>query len=300
MCSPATIRVPARRRTCCACCRSRACEISRATAPFTVTVPGKKAPPRPRRRRRRTRRGRAAAGRQCAASATARRRAGREPQPTTRTFPAGSLHRAHGSAVQPHRRHAARLSVLEPERSAAEHLRRHGLDVPASCTTCRPSRVTDVKVLDAAMEKVDGDVTAAGRRDRHRHRLRRQSQRRQRAGHAALPLQGRAVRGRRRAVRGRRARSSTAARSSSGTSPRPTCRRPRPNSGLQVVAPSAPRRRSRRTRSRAPRVAMMHTWLTTQTEGWWRQAFDDAEVPYDLHQHAGRRARRRTSARSST
>ena len=31
---------------------------------------------------------------------------------------------------------------------------------------------------------------------------------------------------------------------------------------------------------RAPRVALLHTWLTTQTEGWWRQAFDNAQVPY--------------------
>ena len=31
----------------------------------------------------------------------------------------------------------------------------------------------------------------------------------------------------------------------------------------------------------APRVAFMHTWLATQTEGWWRYAFDQAGVPYD-------------------
>jgi hypothetical protein len=31
----------------------------------------------------------------------------------------------------------------------------------------------------------------------------------------------------------------------------------------------------------APRVALMHTWLSTQTEGWWRYAFDTAGVPYD-------------------
>jgi Zinc carboxypeptidase len=31
----------------------------------------------------------------------------------------------------------------------------------------------------------------------------------------------------------------------------------------------------------APRVAFMHTWLSTQTEGWWRYAFDTAGVPYD-------------------
>ncbi|MGB6974197.1 MAG: M14 family zinc carboxypeptidase [Terracidiphilus sp.] len=30
----------------------------------------------------------------------------------------------------------------------------------------------------------------------------------------------------------------------------------------------------------APRVAIMHTWLDTQTEGWWRYAFDAVGVPY--------------------
>ena len=31
----------------------------------------------------------------------------------------------------------------------------------------------------------------------------------------------------------------------------------------------------------APRVAFMHTWMSTQTEGWWRYAFDREGVPYD-------------------
>ena len=30
-----------------------------------------------------------------------------------------------------------------------------------------------------------------------------------------------------------------------------------------------------------PRIAFMHTWLATQTEGWWRYVFDSASVPYD-------------------
>ena len=30
----------------------------------------------------------------------------------------------------------------------------------------------------------------------------------------------------------------------------------------------------------APRIAFMHTWLSTQAEGWWRLAFDKAAVPY--------------------
>ena len=31
----------------------------------------------------------------------------------------------------------------------------------------------------------------------------------------------------------------------------------------------------------APRIAIMHTWLATQSEGWWRYALDAAGVPYD-------------------
>ena len=32
---------------------------------------------------------------------------------------------------------------------------------------------------------------------------------------------------------------------------------------------------------RAPRIAIVHTWLTTQDEGWWRLALDEAKIPYD-------------------
>jgi hypothetical protein len=31
----------------------------------------------------------------------------------------------------------------------------------------------------------------------------------------------------------------------------------------------------------APRIAMMHTWLSTQSEGWWRLEFDRLGVPYE-------------------
>jgi hypothetical protein len=33
--------------------------------------------------------------------------------------------------------------------------------------------------------------------------------------------------------------------------------------------------------ARAARIALLHTWQGTQTEGWWRQALDFASVPYD-------------------
>ena len=32
--------------------------------------------------------------------------------------------------------------------------------------------------------------------------------------------------------------------------------------------------------AKVPRIAFMHTWQGTQTEGWWRYAFDHAGVPY--------------------
>lgn len=32
---------------------------------------------------------------------------------------------------------------------------------------------------------------------------------------------------------------------------------------------------------KVPRVAVLHTWLNTQTEGWWRLAFDQWQVPFD-------------------
>src|SRR5262245_25688608 len=31
---------------------------------------------------------------------------------------------------------------------------------------------------------------------------------------------------------------------------------------------------------RAARIALLHTWLTTQDEGWWRQALDNANLPF--------------------
>ena len=32
-------------------------------------------------------------------------------------------------------------------------------------------------------------------------------------------------------------------------------------------------------RGKLPRIAIMHTWLSTQTEGWWRMALDKLGVP---------------------
>ena len=110
-------------------------EISRATAPFTVHGAGEESPARPTTTTTAGRWGRcggwAGSGRAGRARRTAQDEQDRPrtPQPTTPHLPRRQLHRPHGSALQPHRRRAARLPVLEPERSAADAVRRHRLDV---------------------------------------------------------------------------------------------------------------------------------------------------------------------------
>src|SRR6266436_669050 len=50
--------------------------------------------------------------------------------------------------------------------------------------------------------------------------------------------------------------------------------------GLQVVAlGTTPSVKTHPVR--AARVAFVHTWLSTQTEGWWRLALDHLNIPYD-------------------
>ncbi|HLZ90312.1 MAG TPA: M14 family zinc carboxypeptidase [Candidatus Acidoferrum sp.] len=50
--------------------------------------------------------------------------------------------------------------------------------------------------------------------------------------------------------------------------------------GLRAVAlGSAPSVKTHPVR--AARVALVHTWLSTQTEGWWRLALDNLKIPYE-------------------
>jgi zinc carboxypeptidase len=50
--------------------------------------------------------------------------------------------------------------------------------------------------------------------------------------------------------------------------------------GLQAIAlETAPSVKTHLVR--AARVALVHTWLSTQTEGWWRLALDDMKIPYE-------------------
>jgi len=50
--------------------------------------------------------------------------------------------------------------------------------------------------------------------------------------------------------------------------------------GLRAIAlASAPSVKTHPVRT--PRIALVHTWLSTQAEGWWRLALDNLKVPYD-------------------
>ena len=63
--------------------------------------------------------------------------------------------------------------------------------------------------------------------------------------------------------------------------PRPTLDTIAKELGLKAYAPGVGARRCKTHPVRAARVAIIHTWTSTQTEGWWRQAFDQLQIPYD-------------------
>ena len=96
----------------------------------------------------------------------------------------GRLRGAHGSAVLPAGRHAARQAVLQPERHA---LRRYRLDADGAAQF-----EIDARHRPGHFEGSDGAGqwrgAGSGCPAGHWQRLRDQPQRRSRAGHAALPL----------------------------------------------------------------------------------------------------------------
>ena len=111
------------------------------------------------------------------------------PKTESRSVPGRQLHRPDGPALLAHRRRAARLPVLEPQRSAEDAVRRHRLDLPRGLRGRGGAghRPQGARRPDGAGQ---ARRSRAGRRERRGHRVRDQSQRRQRPGHAALPAQG--------------------------------------------------------------------------------------------------------------
>jgi hypothetical protein len=240
--------------------RKQAVEISRATAPFTVNVPSHGS----------ARRGRGA-------DSTARDTS-RADATTTRTFPAGTYI---VRMDQPYSRIADALldyqywSPNDPQKNPYDDT---GWTFPEGFNT-QAVRVTDTKVLDAPMERVNGDVKSAGgvsgtgtvfainhNADNALATLRyRFAKADFQSAEEAFEAGGKKfVRGSF-IVRG---------------VPQADLDKAAKELGVQVIAlPSAPNVKMHP--ARAARVAIMHTWLGTQTEGWWRQAFDQLGIPFE-------------------
>ncbi len=237
-------------------------EISRATAPFSVTVP---APPRTGRD-----------GRNAQDSATASPKAVTEME--TRQFPAGTYV---VRMDQPYSRAADALldkqywAPNDPQKTPYDDT---GWSFPEGFAV-QALRVTDAKVLDTPMERVTGDVKAPGGVTgtgtvfaiRHnadnalatlRYKLRTADIQ---AVEDSFSTAGQKF-----------PRGSFVIRGVSQSDLDRTTR----DLGLAAYAiGAAPSVKMHPVR--AARIALMHTWLGAQTEGWWRYAFDALEIPYD-------------------
>jgi hypothetical protein len=245
--------------------QGQACEIHRATAPFTVTMKKRPAP--------RTGPGNARGNANAAASPTPR-----APETEPRTFPAGSYI---VRMDQPYSRIADALldyqywSPRDPQQSVYDDT---GWTF-GELGNVQVVRVTDVKALDAAMEKVNGELRAPGgvtgtgtvflineNADNDlitlRYRLRKAN-----FDSAEEPFE----------VAGKKFnRGSYIIRNVLMDD----LNRATKELGIQATAVTqAPTVKTHAIK--AARVAIMHTWLSTQDEGWWRLAFDQAGIPYD-------------------
>ncbi len=246
------------------------CEISRATAPFTVTVKKKKSATPP-------------------ANATATPRAGADgaaqkdnnaakDNTETRQFPAGSYVIR---MDQPYSRIADALldyqywSPNDPQRDVYDDTGWTFGEV----ANVQVVRVTDTTVLNAAMERVNGEVQAVGGVSGNgsifiinhntdtalatlRYRFKGANVE---VSEEPFEMDGRKFN-----------RGSFIYRNVSRNELDAAAR----EHGLTVYAAAAPPSVKMHA-VKAPRIAIMHTWLATQDEGWWRQAFDHVGIPYD-------------------
>jgi hypothetical protein len=240
-------------------------EISRATAPFTVTVTVKRPPGAG---------GRNGRGGGAAAPAQA---APAEPATETRDFPAGSYI---VRMDQPYSRIADALldyqfwSPNDPQKSPYDDTGwtfPEGFDVQAV-------RVTDVKVLDVPAQRVTGEVSAPGgvagpggvfvvnaNGDNGLATLRyRLKDADFQAAEEAFDAGGAHFN-----------RGSFVIRSVAAAELDKAAK----EVGVRVSAlTSAPAVKMHPVH--AARLAILHTWSGTQTEGWWRQAFDQLQIPF--------------------
>jgi hypothetical protein len=239
--------------------QKQAVEISRANSAFTIALPVKKEKPKK------------------DAKDSKETEKEKKPEPTSRDFPAGSYIIR---MDQPYARIADALldhqywSPDDPQKTPYDDTgwtfgELFGVQV---------ARVTDLKVLDVAMERVTeirapggmkGDGTVFAINNTAEPALATLRYKLKDAGVEAAeePFEG----GGKKFNRG-----SFVIRNMN----RRDLDRAAADLGLQAVAlGAAPSVKTHPVR--AARVAFVHTWLSTQTEGWWRLALDDLKIPYD-------------------
>jgi hypothetical protein len=243
--------------------QAQGCEVQRATAPFTVAVK-KKATTR------------AQSGRAQAQASPSP--AGKQEDTEPRTFPAGSYI---VRMDQPYSRIADALldyqywSPRDPQQNVYDDT---GWTF-GELGNIQVVRVTDTKVLNAAMDRVNAEIRSAGgvtgsgsiylvnaNADNSlitlRYRLRKASFD---AAEEAFEVAGRKFNRGSFIIR-----NATVDEISRATS----------ELGIPALAvATAPTVKTHPVK--AARIAIMHTWLSTQDEGWWRLAFDQIGVPYD-------------------
>jgi hypothetical protein len=241
------------------------CEVSRATAPFTLTLPVKKRPARPG----------GEEGRGDAAKPAEQKP--EKPATETRQFPAGSYI---VRMDQPYSRLADALldyqywSPNDPQKNPYDDT---GWTF-GELFNVQVTRVADAKVLETPMELVKGAVASPGgvkgagavlvvNHDADPRLLAFRYQLKDTAFEASeepFEAAGRKFNRGSFIVKGTPASVEKAA----------------AELGLQVYALEAPP--SVKTHAiKAPRIAYVHSWLGTQDEGWWRLELDKLKVPYD-------------------
>ncbi len=249
-------------------------EISRATSSFTVTLPA----PRPAGGRGgQGGRGQGAATGENPSGGTGGPRAGEAPATITRDFPAGSYIIR---MDQPYSRIAD--SLLDYQYWAPDDPQRTPYDDTGwtfgELFNAQVVRVTDAKVLDAAMQPVieiraPGGVTGTGTVFAINHNADPAlATLRYRLKGATFDAAEEAF-----DAAGRKFNRGSFLISGVSASDLQTAAA---ELGVQAVAlDAAPNVKTHPVR--AARIALLHTWQSTQTEGWWREALDGLKIPYD-------------------
>ncbi len=245
--------------------QEQGCDIHKASASFTVLMPGKKSPSK-------------SAPDGDSKEEDSAPKPPKKPKPEPRTFPAGSYI---VRMDQPYSRIADALldyqywSPNDPQKNIYDDT---GWTF-GELGNVQVARVTDLKVLDAAMRQVDGPVQAPGGLEgsgevfliNHnaddalislRYTFPKAS-----FEAAEQPFEATGVKFNR---------GSFLVRNVSADELQKACA----ETGVRAYAAPAPT--GVKTHPlRAARIALMHTWLGTQSEGWWRLEFDRLKVPYD-------------------